>query len=521
MPLPATTTWPPEQLDVILPAMRSWDAWYANRTDRLAAIYAQSGEQRTSLQRDGLIGAVKRFFWGSTSGSDTPSRKLHLPVASDICQASADLLFAAPPTFTVDDPKAQDRLDLIIGAGGHDELAAAAEVSAALGGVYLRVVWDQDLHPHPFLTRVDADRALPEFTWGRLSAVTFWRVVEDANGSVWRHLERHELRAGIGVIEHGLYRGTAGHLGKRLQLAAHPATQGLAAVADAHGVVSTLTPGLDVVYVPNQTPNRVWRDHPLGANLGRSDLDGIEPLMDQLDEVWSSWMRDIRLGKARIVAAQSALDNNGPGKGATLDLDREVYEAVNTPPSSAAAAEGGLPLTPIQFEIRVQEHQQTADALLQQILRRAGYSSQTFGADTDGAAMTATEVQSRERRSFTTRSRKIRPWRHALAALTGKALAIDHAVFRGGGKTDLPVSVEFEDTVQDSQEAIAGTAQALFQAQAASTRVRVQMMHPDWDEDAVSREVETIRREFGEPAPDPDSLGIGGFGLGDAYSTEE
>lgn len=516
MPLPATMTWPPEQLDTILPAMRAWDAWYANRTDRLAQIYHE--KTRPSIEQTGVLGAARRLFWG-TSGSSTPSKKLHLPVASDICQASADLLFASPPTVTVADDATQERLNLIIGADAHDQLASSAELSAALGGTYMRVVWDTNLEQHPFLTRVDADHAWPEFTWGRLSAVTFWRTVQDEAGSVWRHLERHEQQNGIGIIEHGLYKGTGSHLGRRLQLAEHPATEGLAAAADEYGVVSTLSPGLDVVYVPNQTPNRLWRNHPVGANLGRSDLDGVEGWMDALDEAWSSWMRDIRLGKARIVAAQSALNDHGPGKGATLDLDREVYESVNTPPS-AVNQDGGLPLKAIQFEIRVAEHQATCEALLQQILRTAGYSAQTFGAEGSGAAMTATEVQTKERRSFLTRNRKIRPWRPALAQLCQKAVAIDRAVFNGGGDPAAEVTIDFGDSVQDTPETLAATAQALFQAQAASTKVRVQMMHPDWSEDDVDVEVASIRSEFGEPAPDPDDLGRGGFGLG-SYSDPE
>ncbi|MDN5687015.1 MAG: phage portal protein [Brachybacterium sp.] len=515
MPIPQTSTWPPEQLDVILPAMYRWDAWYASRTDRLAAIYA-NGEERPSFQRDGLVGTVRRFFWG-TSGSDAPQKKLHVPVASDLCQASADLLFAEPPTLTVDDVKAQERLDLIIGEDAHDQLASGAEVGAALGGTYVRVAWDQDLAPHPFLARVDADHALPEFTWGRLSAVTFWRTVATEGGTIWRHLERHESRDGVGVIEHALFRGTSATLGKRRPLIENTATAGLTTAED--GVVSTLTPGLDVVYVPNQSPNRVWRDHPLGANLGRSDLDGLEPLLDALDETWSSWMRDLRIGKGRIVAAQSALDDNGPGKGATLDLDREVYEALNTPPG--AANQSGLPMEHVQFAIRVQEHQDTAAALLAQILRTAGYSSQTFGDDASGAAMTATEVHSRERRSFLTRDRKIRPWRPALAQLARKALAIDQVVFRSGVDADQVVNVEFGDTVQEAQEALARTAQLMHQAQAASTRTRVQMLHPDWDDATVDEEVERIGREFGEPAPDPDALGRGGFALGDSFQQQE
>lgn len=510
MPIPETKSWPPEQLEGILPAMHRWDAWYASRTDRLATLYR--GEDRPTFQRDGLVGSIKRFFWGTSTGS-TPTQKLHLPIAADLCQASADLLFSEPPTFTIDDPKLQARLDLIIGADAHDQLASAAEIGAALGGTYVRVAWDVDVAQHPFLSRVDADRAWPEFRWGRLSAVTFWRSVKEDGGTIWRHLERHEQVGGVGVIEHALFRGTASTLGRRVSLTESDATTALAQDGDGmSAVISTGSPGLAVAYVTNQTPNRTWRDHPLGANLGRSDLDGIEPLMDALDEAWSSWMRDLRIGKARVVASKSALENHGPGKGASLNLDQEVYEAINTPPSSVDA-DGGLPLKPIQFGIRVAEHQATCEALLQQILRSAGYSAQTFGAAADGTAMTATEVHSRERRSFLTRDRKIRPWRPALAYLAWKALAIDQAVFNTPGDLSKPITVEFGDSVQEGQEALARTAQLMFQAQAASTRTRVQMMHPDWDDPTVDAEVALIMQEFGTPAPDPADLGRGGWGL--------
>lgn len=511
MPLPSKKSWPPAELDVITPSMREWNAWYSNDTDVLTYIYGGGRSQATGVGTQGVVNTIKRWFWGTPTSATSSPKKLHLPIASDICQASADLLFAEPPAFTVDDKATQERLDLIIGADAHDQLASSAEVSAALGGTYMRVVWDSDLLDHPFIARVDADRAIPTFRWGRLADVIFWREVRREGGTVWRHLELHEVRNGIGVIEHGLYAGTDSQLGGRVQLTEAPATEGLAAVVDANSTISTETPGLDVMYVPNQSPNRTWRNHPIGANLGRSDLDGIEPLMDAMDEVWSSWMRDIRLGKARIVASRSALEDNGPGKGANMDLDREVYEAVNTPPG-AANSSSGLPIDHIQFAIRVQEHQDTAAALLAQILRTAGYSAQTFGSDGE-SGMTATEVHSRERRSFMTRDRKIRPWRPALQQLAQKALAIDAVVFRSGAKADLEVQVEFGDSVQDGIEVMARTSQLLFQAQATSTRTRVAMLHPDWDEESIDREVALIQEENGGAMADPDAIGRGGLDL--------
>ena len=46
---------------------------------------------------------------------------------------------------------------------------------AALGGVYLRVVWDTDVDDKPWLDLVPPDAAIPEFRYDRLVSVTFWR----------------------------------------------------------------------------------------------------------------------------------------------------------------------------------------------------------------------------------------------------------------------------------------------------------------------------------------------------------
>ena len=75
--------------------------------------------------------------------------------------------------------------------------------------------WDHDVADHPLLDVVHADAAVPEFRWGILTAVTFWRVVSEDNSQVVRHLERHEP----GVIFHGLYRGSKDKLGVKVDMA--------------------------------------------------------------------------------------------------------------------------------------------------------------------------------------------------------------------------------------------------------------------------------------------------------------
>lgn len=504
MPLPASNTaWPPADLADLRPTLNTWDAWWIGDTAGLEHAYRNSDNQkiRPSQRDGGVVGAVARFFWGRPAGDLTQERrKLHVPIATDLCQASADLLWSEAPTITVEDTKTQTRLDELVDDGMLQAFVEGAEIGAALGGHFLRVTWDTSLAPRPFVTIVHADAAWPEFRWGKLVAVTFWHVVREVNQQVWRHLERHEtLPDGTGIILHGLYQGTKENLGQQVPLADARATADL--VVDELGSITTASPGLAVVYVPNQRPQRRWRKHPLGQNLGRSDLDGVEGLMDALDEVYTSWMRDIRLAKARLIVPQSMLDDNGPGRGASFDMDREVYSPVNAPPSSAANATGYVQAE--QFGIRHEEHRSTAADLLDQILRTAGYSPETFGIDAGGGQRTATEVTAQQQRSFLTRDRKLRAVRPAVTDLLEKLLAVDAALFSSGVRVQRP-DVEFPDGVQDSMLSLAQTAQALRAAEAASTKTLVTLLHPEWDDDQVDEEVALILDEQPDPIlPDP------------------
>lgn len=503
--------WPPPQLGPAFEAMHGWDTWYSGDVDRLEQLYGGSGGAGPDPKRlqfaGGMMGRIARWWWGTPTAPGERRTKVHVPIAGDICGGSADLLFSEPPKFTVDeDEKTQARLDELADDGMLATLQTAAEVGAALGGVYLRPVWDVDLADRPWLDAVHADRAVPEWKWGRLAAVTFWRVVHEEDGQVWRHLERHEPE----VILHGLYQGTQEKLGRVVPLAEHPSTANLPVNAD--GQISTGYKGLDVAYVPNAASRR-WRCKPELANLGRSDLDGVEPLMDALDETYSSWMRDIRLGKGRIMVPDSYLDSQGPGRGGTWNPDREAFAGLTVLDRGA----NGQQLDVVQFQIRVQEHRDTAEDLVNQILRSAGYSGQTFGLGGD-VAVTATEVTARQHRSMTTRGKKILRFRPQLAHSVEALLAIDAAVFRTGVTPQRP-TVEFEDSVQEDPLTLANTADTLRRAEAASTDTLVRMQHPEWDDTAVSAEVARIQGESGRAVADPAMTGAeqaaGFFGGGE------
>ena len=518
MPLPqSNVSWPPEELAPIRKKMAEWDAWYRGDPEALGRVYGPGSSRpatRPSQWRGGLVGAAARFMWGRPVPDGQQDGRLHIPLAADLAQASADLLYAEAPAVTMTETgpgmaATNERLEEYVDDGMVGALAAGAEVGAALGGRYQRVTVDPAVSPdRPFLSTVDADAAWPTFRHGRLVAVTFWWVLETNGGQVLRHLERHELVDGIGMVYHGLYRGTGSHLGRVIPLTDHPSTAHLATAVDQDGAVKAgRTPGLMVEYVPNITPNRSWRSLPAGRALGRSDFDSVEPLFDALDEAYTSWMRDVRVAKARLLVPEYMTRTSGPGQGIIFDLDRDVYTTVNTAPGE----DGDAPITPMQFSIRVTEHQATTQDLIENILRSSGYSAATFGEDEVGAA-TATETNARKGRTLSTRNRKVRLERPALARMVEKMLTVDAAVFGTKGLRPGPVAVDFGAGAQESPLQLAQTVAAVETARAASVETKIAMLHPDWGEDEVAEEAARVRGDYSMgPLADPDA-NVFGFG---------
>ncbi|KOX16615.1 phage minor capsid protein [Streptomyces sp. NRRL F-6491] len=482
--------WPPPQLAGLLRDMAVDDAWYSGDRKRLAAVYRDHGRRQ-----DG-----RRRLWARANPTPgRPDNRMHIPLAGDLASTSADLLFSEPPVLTVEDRATQDRLGELVEAGGvANSLLEAAEIGAALGGVFLRATWDSSLAARPLLTTVHADSAVPDFRWGVLTGVTFWRELSGSDtATVWRHLERHEP----GFIRHGLYQGTPDRLGVRVPLAEHPDVAALVDSLDPDGDGDGIATGIDeltAAYVPNIRPHRKYR----GAPFGRSDYAApLHDLMDALDSVWTSWLRDIRLARARLIVPDAYLRDHGPGRGASWDEDREVWQALAIPPTES----GGAGITLSQFAIRVAEHQSSADAIVQQAVRSAGYSAQSFGIG-DQVAATATEVKARERRSMITRDKKARYWQAPLAHMLHVMLLLDRRLFTPSLVVERP-RVVFGDSVSEDPQATAQTLALLVQAQAISVETRVRILHPDWDETAVREETDRILAETGQAVPDPMQAG--------------
>jgi A118 family predicted phage portal protein len=265
---------------------------------------------------------------------------------------------------------------------------------------------------------------------------------------------------------------------------------GLGSLPETSGLQDEILTGLDdliVKYIPNVKPNRKHR----GSPYGQSDLSGLEGLMDALDETYSSWMRDIRLGKGRIMVPESFLQKLPNGQ-FVFDIDKEVFTPMEVDPLSA----GNVGITNVQFAIRTQEHMDTCLELLHRIISSAGYSPQSFGLSIKGSVESGTALNIRERRSFITQSKKRAYWKTPIEDLMYLMLQIDRLNFNSRIIPERP-TVEFGDSLIPDLGQMASAVETLARAQAISIESKVRLSRPELTDEQVMIEVEKIKQEIG------------------------
>lgn len=472
----------------------SWAAWWSGDLDR--------------LKRDTPYTAPGGYWYRRNKPGAT---QVHLPLAGDLARTAAELMYGDTPALTFEnDTTAQGTWDeLSQTIGWANTLLESGEIGGALGGSYLKPGWDRETADHPLPMVVRADMALPEFRFNALRSVTFVTELAEPSdwtsrnrGEVWRWLEHHEP----GQIRQELWLGSASNIGTPMPLADHPHTQHLEGVIDTR----LIRPGILVEYIPNDLPQPL---DPLP--LGRSVLQGVETLLDQLDEVYDSWMRDIRLGKGRVLLSREMLNPvAGPQKrsglgnlfgsrqtttpAAAFDVDAEAFVPLETPGEEAGKQ---TPITLNQFEIRVAEHRDTALNLIEQIVSRAGYAPQTMGMHVEGQ-ISGTAMRRRDQRSYRTRDRQRRYARPALERFAETLMLINAHVFNGPRPTERP-TLAWRETDQADPQETATTIELLRRAQALSVETAVQMAHPEWDDVQVAEEVGRLEKERDAVAAPP------------------
>lgn len=424
-----------------------YNAWYTGNTRALRAAAGHGS------------------FWGSSA-----KQKMHVPIAAELAEQSGNLLFGQPPNVYSFAASSQGRLEYILEQSDFFEnLYAGAERAAALGDMYIKINWDTELLDCPIVSFVPAECAYAEYVQGIAVGYHFFTVKEE-NGEKLTWVYEYYTR---GSVTTKLYTGTKASIEKKIY-------------------ESTVETGIDAVlavHIPNILPNKESC-----GNFGQSDIADVIPLMDALDETYSSWLRDMRLAKARLIVPMeymrlkpSVLDS-GSQKVFHFDKEDDLYVAMDIDSSQVHS-----PITLSQFTIRSNEHKLLANELLERIISCAGYSPQTFGLEIRGTAQSGTALSIRERKTFVTKSKKELCFKGRLQKFLGLVLAADNVIF---GKSHLSTKVSVEIKGRDGYlGGIAETVNLLNSAGAVSTYTKVQVLHPDWDDATIREEVLKIQTE--------------------------
>lgn len=476
--------WPP--MDAIRFKIAEHSAWYSGEGAILSSFYATQQLEAYLTLPYGTSNRNK--FWYRQSRNNSHFN-LHVPIASDIAETSASFLFGESPIIrfasTSDAMKGnQEALDkMLMDTGFFRKIVEAAEVCSALGGVYIKVVWDKEVSKYPVPVIVQCDQAFPRFKCGKLVGVTFIYEIRNDGSKVYRLAEDISK----GVIRNMLYEGSSSNLGKLVDLTT------IDEAADISEEIKT-PDIMTAVYIANLLPNKLDRTSP----SGRSDYQGLEDLMDALDEVFTNWMIDIKIARGKIHVPKGYIEKIGETE--KFNEDTMAYVEMEADPTSLSKE-----ITATQFEIRSEQFEKTILNLLDRIITSAGYSPQSFGLNIAGRAESGTALNVRERKSFSTTNKKQSYWESELKDII-KAMCMVYVSELGGQLTcDLDVNVAFADGISNNLSETSNSIKTLSDAKALSTKTKIQMVHPEWTEEQVKAEMELINND-GVPAGNPEDL---------------
>ncbi|SET94910.1 phage portal protein, putative, A118 family [Salinibacillus kushneri] len=476
MPLPADNTKLPfEGWEDVFQKYSEYAAWYSGDTECLKRYYSTSeGKDR---------------FWANDRKD-----KVLLPIVNEIARLSADLLFSEAPEINFQNDETKKRMDEILEQNFFQTKALeAAETQSPMGGIYLKINYDADNYDFPLFSIAQPDNVIPEFRNGFLVAADFFKDVTPAkqleSATRYWFVERRER----GKIFNGLYRGSTDKLGKRINLETLNFTQ------DLEEEVNTGIDDILVRYVPNMLPNPLWR----GSQIGQSDIAQAITLIETLCETYSDWRRELELAKARIVVPEQWLERSDDGT-FKFDKDQELFTTLQIDPLSTKGASG---YTIAQFQIRSEQYQETAQNLIEQIIFAAGYSPQSFGLKGDGGSMTATEIKSRQDRTYKTLSKKQQYWKVALEDIFHLMLEVDNKHLGNQTTVERP-KVVMSDSLETDIKSLAETINLLNRADAITNEMKVKWLHSDLSEEEQQEEIERLNQAQGLNAPNPMQVGM-------------
>ena len=404
------------------------------------------------------------------SGASFERKKQYTPVpfAREMARLSSSLLFSEPAKVTLE--QAQESLDELLAVNGAESFfQESAETVAVEGRGGLRILTDPNIDPrNPLITYVNEDRIIWDIHHGRFvrGGIVVIEATSENGRDTYRMLEAHEP----GGITRRVYRGQQNVLGNRIT------TSSDTLPPEIRGFKEEEETGLDV-------PTLIeWPNVP-GA---RSDLFGIEILLERIDEAESLLVEKAWKSRPWIFATRGLADENG-----NVDISNLIFLSQSEAAQYLEEKQPGAPVVHVQPEMQTTEHINYLNHLREEALTKAGYSLASYGLGDTGTAESGTAIRLKQARTLNNRSSKERMTREAMTTAIAVAMAVKH---RSRDIEAFKPEIEFGDGMPEDELQTSQVLTTLKAANLISDEQAQRQLHPDWDEKAIMEEVARIRQ---------------------------
>ncbi|MGN0665322.1 MAG: phage portal protein [Huintestinicola sp.] len=342
------------------------ESFYTAEIARSMDIY--SGEPPWKyVKRSGLYGRGQR-------------RMNMLGCAKVLCDNLAALTFSGQPDIICGDERQQRYVDRALQRNCFwENMPRFLSRAYALGGGVLKVFLEDG---EPVIDYIDAGCFIPCGGSGRQINEGIFRSRICRNGISYVMMEKHSLRDGHVVIDRVLFKGENGEwvpLETLFEgLPEHDEQEELREPAFAYFAPAAANAGQG------------------GTMLGASVFSGCTDTLKAIDIAFDSLTREFILGRKRIIVPSACIrtvvDPDTGNVSRYFDADDEVYQALK------CDEEKDLKISDNTAELRVSEHTEAINALLDILCFQTGLSSGTMSFSS-GGIKTAAEVKSIESRT--------------------------------------------------------------------------------------------------------------------------
>lgn len=427
-------------------------------------------------------GAIRAAARAAKMGGDIRKPYLVSPIAPLISRAFADLLFGEEVRAVAADENNAENLARIMQINGVPALAhQGAQLSSALGEVWIRVSADREIADAPVLELFSRAQVAPVFTGRFLREATIIHTFAGRGQERYRLMERHAP----GVVESRLFKGSTDALGDEVALDSYGPTA---------GTMPVVQTGIDRPLIV-----RVANGLDADPTLGVSDYLALAPLMLALNEALTIAQHNFRLtGAKRLWVDRKHLDAAG-----NFNLSDDILIQTGSGVASKQLGDPDQTKAVQQTAFDYEATQQLAhiDWLLDHILTAAGVSPASVGRGELGGSLSGTALRLRMAHTLSEVAAKGRYWDAGLAEALRLAQLLDAAPVDGGGfgrpwsaPEEAPEIIRGDGLPPDAREE-AQTIATLAGADAVSMEERVRQLHPAWDDARVGEEVARIQAD--------------------------